>query len=208
MRGGDRLWGKNRCFVFYSLPFHAEQASVCWPPGWRIRIHSIDHAIISAVQGWENPALTGLMKFFTMMGEGLSVAVIGLGAMAILYYRFRLRRELLLFAEVVLGSALMNLLLKLMFQRARPVLHRMIEVKGFSFPSGHAMAAFSLYGILAFLFWKHVRGGYGRALLLGCSGILIVGIGLSRIYLGVHYPSDVLGGYMASACWLGASILM
>lgn len=68
------------------------------------------------------------------------------------------------------------------------------------------MAAFSLYGIVTFLLWKHVKSSFGRGILILISTIMIITIGVSRIYLGVHYPSDVLGGYLASGSWLAVSI--
>jgi undecaprenyl-diphosphatase len=68
------------------------------------------------------------------------------------------------------------------------------------------MAAFSLYGIIAFLLWRHISTSFGRGILILLSSVMIITIGVSRIYLGVHYPSDVIGGFLASACWLAGSI--
>jgi undecaprenyl-diphosphatase len=170
------------------------------------RTEGFDKAVISVVQGWESPALTGMMKFFTNIGTGLPIVLISLAIMAVLYVFFRHRRELILFACVVIGSALLNTLLKVVFHRARPTLHRLYEASGFSFPSGHAMAAFSLYGVLAFLLWKHVSHASGRVLVILIAAVLILAIGVSRVYLGVHYPSDIIGGYLASGFWLALSV--
>ena len=109
-------------------------------------------------------------------------------------------------AAVIAGSTLLNTLLKLAFQRARPTIHRIIEASGYSFPSGHSMAAFSLYGGLAFLIWKHIPTAIGRVLMIIVSAAFILTIGMSRIYLGVHYPSDVIGGYFLSGSWLAICI--
>jgi undecaprenyl-diphosphatase len=170
------------------------------------KIANFDNFIIRTVQSWESPALTTIMKFFTFVGAGLPAGVISLIAIIILYKFLDHRTELILFLWVVIGSALLNIGLKLLFQRARPVLHRIADANGFSFPSGHAMAAFSVYAVLAYLVWKHIRTGTGRALFLIFSIGMILLIGISRIYLGVHYPSDVLGGYLASGFWLAISI--
>ena len=116
------------------------------------------------------------------------------------------RHELFLFIVVVAGSPLLNLVLKEIFQRARPDLNRLIEISGYSFPSGHAMNAFTVYGILTFLLWRHIFNRTGRSLLLLFSTFVVFMIGISRIYLGVHYPSDIIGGYLASGCWLATSI--
>lgn len=70
------------------------------------------------------------------------------------------------------------------------------------------MAAFSLYGVIAFLLWRHLRRRHERVLLIMFAVFMTVGIGWSRIYLGVHYPSDVIGGYMASGAWLMLSICL
>jgi undecaprenyl-diphosphatase len=167
---------------------------------------SFDRSIISFVQRMEAPAMTTIMKFFTFIGAGLPIVIIAVIALIILYFVLGHRRELILFVTAVVGSALLNVLLKLWFHRARPNLHRIIEVTGFSFPSGHAMAAFSLYATLIFLLWKNASSGYSRVLLLLIGSAFIAAIGLSRIYLGVHYPSDVIAGYLASGFWVFLSI--
>jgi len=172
------------------------------------RIAWLDDRLISLVQGWQSDSLTSIMKFFTFIGSGFPVVMITAMIMIILYFGLKYRGELLFFTGVVVGSALLNTGLKLVFHRARPTLHRIVDANGFSFPSGHSMAAFSLYGVVCFLLWKHMGNIYARAvlILIGCS--MTVTIGVSRIYLGVHYPSDVLGGFLASATWLTAAIYL
>jgi undecaprenyl-diphosphatase len=167
---------------------------------------SFDSSIISSVQGMEAPAMTTIMKFFTFIGAGLPIVIIAVLTLIILYFILGHRRELILFTTAVIGSALLNVLLKLMFHRPRPDIHRIIEATGFSFPSGHAMAAFSLYATLIFLLWKNAATGSARVLLVLIGSAFIAAIGLSRIYLGVHYPSDVISGYLASGFWVFLSI--
>jgi undecaprenyl-diphosphatase len=167
---------------------------------------SFDAAVIHAVQGWETPWLTPIMKFFTRIGTGIPVVLLTAGIVFILYRLFRQRRELILFLAVVIGSSLLNLLLKSVFHLQRPTLHRLVEQTGYGFPSGHAMGAFSLYGATAYLLWRHIPSRAGRLLLIFAAAFLILAIGISRIYLGVHFPSDVLGGYLAAGCWLFACI--
>ncbi|WP_410769044.1 phosphatase PAP2 family protein [Fontibacillus sp. BL9] len=170
------------------------------------RINRFDRTLIDFVQGREAPGLTGVMEFFTSIGNGTSVALITIVAMIFLYGVLGHRRELLLLCCVMIGSTALNSLLKLSFIRERPTFHRLIEVTGYSFPSGHSMAAFCLYGTLAYLLWRHLPGRKSRFVLILVSIIFIVCIGLSRIYLGVHYPSDVLGAYFAGCFWLSCSI--
>ncbi|AWB46311.1 phospholipid phosphatase [Paenibacillus sp. CAA11] len=170
------------------------------------KIHNFDSTIISWVQGMESSGLTQWMKGLSWIGTGLPVVGVTLLVMLFLYGVLGHRRELIFLVGVCVGSALLNGLLKAVFQRARPTIHRIAEATGYSFPSGHSMAAFTLYGALAYLLWRHIPALLGRILLIAAALLLILGIGISRIYLGVHYPSDVLGGYLASGCLLAAAI--
>ncbi|WP_081415285.1 phosphatase PAP2 family protein [Ectobacillus panaciterrae] len=170
------------------------------------KIIEFDNIVISFIQGLESPTLTSIMKFFTFIGAGFPVVFLTLAIIFFLYKVLHHRRELILFVWVVIGSALLNWILKIIFHRARPTIHRIVDANGFSFPSGHSMAAFSLYGIVTFLLWRHVKSSFGRSILILVSAIMILAIGISRIYLGVHYPSDVLGGYLASCSWIAISI--
>lgn len=165
-----------------------------------------DKIIIHIVQGWEEPGLTAIMKFFTTIGSTKVMIVFALFIMFFLYKVLHHRSELLLFIIVIIGSPLLNEFLKQVFQRVRPEMHRLIDIGGYSFPSGHAMNAFTFYGILTFLLWRHISGKKGRRTLILGSSLLICMIGLSRVYLGVHYPSDIIGGYLGSCCWLLLSI--
>lgn len=170
------------------------------------QIHRFDDSLITWIQGMESQGMTRWMELFTWIGSGIPVVIIAILSMVVLYVFLKHRRELLFLGCVIAGSAILNTLLKLMFHRARPTIHRIIEVSGYSFPSGHSMAAFSLYGGLAFLIWKHIPTAVGRVLMIIVSAMFILMIGMSRIYLGVHYPSDVVGGYFMSGCWLAVCI--
>lgn len=170
------------------------------------KLLDFDRAVIEAVQSQEAPFITSIMKFFTEIGSTKIVVILCLLSIFFLYKVLHHRMELLLFIGVVIGSPILNKVLKEIFRRARPDLHRLIEIGGYSFPSGHAMNAFTVYGILTFLLWKHIFIGSGRTLLLLGSSFFIIMIGVSRIYLGVHYPSDIIGGYFASGFWLATSI--
>ena len=170
------------------------------------KLIQFDQGLISSIQGFESPTLTLVMKFFTLIGSFPSVFVISLFAALFLYYVLKHRMELILFGSVVIGTPIINQILKQFFHRARPDLHRLIEIGGYSFPSGHAMNAFAVYGIITFLLWRHIPSRLGRAILILISSGFIFMIGTSRIYLGVHYPSDIIGGYFASGFWLSSAI--
>ncbi|KUP22271.1 phosphatase PAP2 family protein [Paenibacillus sp. DMB5] len=165
-----------------------------------------DNSIIHAVQSAESPGLTSLAKSLSLVGSSKLAVTISLVTMVMLFFVLKHRMELVLFLWVGLGSQLLNTWLKLWFQRERPSIHRLIEQAGYSFPSGHSMAAFSLYGALAYLLWRHMRRKRERLILILFTVLMTLGIGWSRIYLGVHYPSDVIGGYAASGAWLMLSV--
>lgn len=164
---------------------------------------SFDLAIISAVQSYENPLLTGIAKGLSFIGSFGPVLMLCLILIAVLYWILGHRMEILLLIGVVFGSSMLNLLLKGVLQRVRPDINRLVEITGYSYPSGHSMAAFSFYSVSAYLLWRHMNSKMGRTILITIAILMILSIGVSRIYLGVHYPSDVLGGYLASCAWLG-----
>lgn len=165
-----------------------------------------DGYIISFIQGTETAWLTTVMKFFTYIGTIRFIAVLSIFVLFFLLKVLKYRLEILIYLAVVFCTPILNRLLKLYFERARPDLHRLIEIGGYSFPSGHAMNAFSFYSILAFLLWRHVPSPLGRVTVILISSFMIAAIGTSRIYLGVHYPSDVIAGYLASGFWVSTVI--
>ena len=97
---------------------------------------------------------------------------------------------------------LLNQAMKFAIQRPRPDVLRLVDVSGFSFPSGHSMAAMAVFGLLAWCVWRYERNPRRRIALMCLFALVIVMVGISRIYLGVHYASDVLGGFCVSTIWL------
>lgn len=104
-------------------------------------------------------------------------------------------------ANLVLVTIL-NQLLKNILQRPRPTEYRIIQETGYSFPSGHSMVSMAFYGYLVYLIYKYVENKNIKWILITLLSILICSIGISRIYLGVHYTSDVLGGFLISISYL------
>lgn len=168
--------------------------------------NTVDIQVVQWFQQYRHPLLTKIMLFFSFIGDTVPVTVISVLVMFILFRIFHQRIELFLFSLVLIGSTISTILLKSYYQRERPQLDMLVMEEGFSFPSGHSMAALSLYGIVTFLLWRHVSNVSGRNILLLSSIILIIIIGISRMYLGVHYPSDVIGAYLFSSFWLLFSI--
>ncbi len=161
-----------------------------------------DLPISNVIQRLESPVLTNLMEIFTFIGSSTMVITISITFMIFLFFFFKYRYELIFFAISIIGSSIINVVLKNIIQRERPTSHRIIDALGFSFPSGHSMAAFTLYVTLAYMLWKHADTNFLKLIITIGSTLIILLIGISRIYLGVHYPSDVIGGYITSVFWL------
>lgn len=100
------------------------------------------------------------------------------------------------------STALLNKILKHIVQRPRPIEHRIIDESGYSFPSGHSMVCAAFYGFLIYLIYKNVKNKYLKWGLITILSLLIFLIGTSRIYLGVHYTSDVLAGFLVAISYL------
>ncbi|RXJ02125.1 PAP2 family protein [Anaerobacillus alkaliphilus] len=153
----------------------------------------------------EAPFVTTIMKGFGFIGATLPVIVISIILLIILYRLHKNRSEVYLFIIVLLGSTAFNVLVKTLIKRKRPISDLIIE-SGYSYPSGHTVGAVSLYGIITFLFWRKLETTQGRVSLIFFSVIMIMIMGFSRIYLGVHYPTDILGAYLLSGIWLYLTI--
>lgn len=97
---------------------------------------------------------------------------------------------------------ILNQIIKFIMQRPRPTEFRIIEETGYSFPSGHSMVSLAFYGYLIYLIYKYINNKHLKRTLIIILSVLICIIGVSRIYLGVHYTSDVLGGFLISLAYL------
>lgn len=164
----------------------------------RYKYITSDSVIISLIQGLEAPTLTSVMIFFTELGSSKIIYLIGAFLLIFLFTVIKKRSQLILIPIVFIGARMLNQILKALFHRERPDLNRLIEIGGYSFPSGHAMNAMAFYGIVTFVVCRHISSRWGRALFILIGSLLILMIGISRVYLGVHYPSDVIAGYFAS----------
>ncbi|MGE5567412.1 MAG: phosphatase PAP2 family protein [Rhodospirillales bacterium] len=169
---------------------------------------AFDQHVRLALNQHASPALTAAMRVFTFLGSPVAVAAIAAAALALFYY-WRWRRALLLFVITLAGAAVLNAALKLAFHRPRPpdTFFHTATPASYSFPSGHAMLSVCLFGTLAALISARLRSRAGRVAVWLAAIALVLAIGLSRIYLGVHYPSDVIGGYAAAVVWVAAVAL-
>ena len=157
----------------------------------------------TAVHQLATPGLTRSMQVFSFLGSVAAVTAMCLVAICMSLY-FRHARTAALLAITMLGVAVLDVALKHAFRRPRPVAFFGPTPSSYSFPSGHALGSLCFYGILAAILTAHVRGR-GAKFCVWMAAVFMVGmIGFSRIYLGVHYPSDVIAGYCAGAVWVGA----
>ena len=165
-------------------------------------IRRFDRAVFALSNRVASPALTAFMRGVTRLGS--NQFLIGAGAGAVLAFLLaRWRRAAAAFLVTMAGAALLNGVLKLAFQRARPEPFFDTPLPdSYSFPSGHALLSFCFYGVIAAVVTARLKGVGGRVLVWGAAALLVALIGLSRLYLGVHYPSDVLAGYAAALVWV------
>lgn len=157
-----------------------------------------DNFIYSIVTFYKNDFLTGFYKFITMFASEVVVMVITL----LFLLMFKNKRYGIFVFINSFNILILNVLLKLIFMRDRPYELMIITETGYSFPSGHAMASLGFYGFIIYLLWHFNLGKKSKIIFTALPCTLIVLIGISRIYLGVHYASDVLAGYMASTVYL------
>jgi undecaprenyl-diphosphatase len=152
------------------------------------------------------PGFTRAMLFVTHW-NGLAGSSVMAALLALWFYRRRLHAWLLLTVLAVPGGMLLNGVLKHVFRRARPSLdHPLLTLETYSFPSGHTAAATVFYGLLACWFLRRVHGWPARVLVLLAAACMIGLVALSRMYLGVHYLSDVLAAALESLAWLGLCV--
>ena len=167
---------------------------------------STDQTVANAIHGLMNPALTTFFLVVTALGSMEAIALVSLGGAVV----FGLRRRWLLFGTWVIaagGSVMLILLLKALFARPRPYFEQpMLLETYYSFPSGHAMEAVVLYGMLAYFAVLALRTWRARAAVVLGTSLLVLLIGFSRMYLGVHYFSDVVAGFAAGGVWLSTCI--
>ena len=161
----------------------------------------------SLVHRTSQPALTEVMKVASYIGEAANVQFLTLAAVVAFWIKGK-RRDGLVLAVTILGAGVLGNVLKLCFHRARPVPYFGLATPAtFSFPSEHALMAICFYGVLVHLSNSHVPSVRIRAGIWAVAVSMTLVIGFSRIYLGLHYPTDVVAGYAAGAAWVSAVTL-
>lgn len=160
-------------------------------------IESFDNYIYNLFNINEN--ITGIFNFITFFGSMSCLIVLTL----FLVFYFKDNKKVAVSIPLNLTIiAILNFLIKCIVQRPRPDGINLIEESGFSFPSGHSASSFAFYGLLIYIIFCNSRKKSIRLFGIACLSILILLIGISRIYLGVHYASDVLGGFLLAGFYL------
>lgn len=164
-----------------------------------------DENVFKAIAPHISPGLTSFMSFITFLGK--HNLLIPLNIVLVLFFIYRKERWFATrIAALSLSSLLLMFILKLFFQRARPDLPVIGDVRGFSFPSGHALISMVFYGMFIHMIWHEVKTKWLRNLLVILLSILILLIAFSRVYLRVHYASDVIAGIAVGFIWLVLSL--
>ena len=167
-----------------------------------------DHEITQYIIAHRNPALTAYFKFVTEVGDVhgyLIVLGISILLTALVIKRWKYIAQI---ALVLLLATLSNVILKRFIDRARPGIEHLVVVKSLSYPSGHAMSAMAFYGFLIYLVYRIKMNIILKLSLYVFLVLFILSIGISRIYLGVHFPSDIAGGFIAGLIWVIFCILI
>lgn len=142
--------------------------------------------------------VTPIAKFITNFGGAICLTSIAVILLAVIKNK---KIGISIILNLVVATIL-NFLLKNILQRPRPMEYRIIDESGYSFPSGHSMVSMAFYGFLMYLIYKYVKNKYIKWTLITILGILTISIGISRIYLGVHYTSDVFAGFLMAISYL------
>lgn len=154
--------------------------------------------VISFRQDW----LTSFLIFITTVGTRSGYLIITFLLTLYFFLRHRSWKFIVQTVVVLLLASLSNVALKEVINRARPTVEHLVTVYTLSYPSGHAMSAMGFYGFLVFLTMRYEMATWLRIALVFFLSFMIFSIGISRIYLGVHYPSDVLAGFIGGLIWV------
>lgn len=145
-----------------------------------------------------NDSFTPVMKIITWFGSITCLVPLTL----ILFVLIKNKKIGFLVGTNLVVITILNQLFKFILQRPRPTEYRIINEIGYSFPSGHSMISMAFYGFIIYLIYRNIKNKYLKISLITILSLLIVMIGISRIYLGVHYTSDVCAGFLISIAYL------
>ena len=169
-------------------------------------VRNFDFTIRNKVHEYATPTLTKCMIWISFIGgDGLIAAAI---LSITLFLVFRWRRAAVWMLVNISGTLILDLTLKYSFARLRPTPFFVPMPRTPSFPSGHSLFSFCFYGVLAGLLADRIESRRWQVFIWTVAAVLVGTIGLSRIYLGVHYPSDVVAGYLTGTLWVSTMVAL
>lgn len=166
-----------------------------------------DVSILELLHNNDNPIIFNMMKSISFIGSWRFLVPFATIAILYLLNKRRLYESKLLLTNI-LGSYILNHILKLIIKRTRPFEFFRVEQGGLSFPSGHSMVAASMYLAIAYLLTKDVKNSTKKRFIYGIFISIILLMGISRMYLGVHWPTDIIGGFIMGYIFFNLSIIL
>lgn len=192
----------NKTLIYMMLPFLIIITLITSKiiTGKELVIDKIAHDVL--VKQLRTPALTTFMKLITKLSDTGMIIILAIILSLLFIFKWKKPKVAKLIPYSLIMVTSMNQILKFIFQRERPIGYRLIEIGGYSFPSGHSMVSMAFYGLLIYIICHYVENKYLKNSLIILNILIIIFIGISRVYLGVHYLSDVLTGYSISVIYL------
>jgi undecaprenyl-diphosphatase len=168
---------------------------------------NFDDCIYKSISLYIKPMVTDIMILLSFFGSAMFFTAFGVISFAASWRKSQYTFYISMILINLCLCGIINTGVKQLFHRDRPNIMRLVEISGFSFPSGHSMVSISFYGFMIYLIYKYCKTKW-RYFGIAILSILILFIGVSRIYLGVHYASDVIGGFALGSLWLSIFIFI
>ncbi|WP_129111087.1 phosphatase PAP2 family protein [Bacillus toyonensis] len=164
---------------------------------WRVHAGGVtvmDTYVRGLVKGLQTESSLTFFSYFTKLGSAIGIVTILIISLLV-FWQKRYYAAMIVYPMGILITHLVNKGIKEIVKRERPSLNEALDALGYSFPSGHAMLSIMTFGFLAYIIAANLKSVTGKYVITILMGILIVSIGLSRVILNVHYPTDILAGY-------------
>ena len=192
----------NKLLIYIAIPFLTIIVIITNKiiGGSELFIDKLAYTIL--VENLRNPTMTTIMKTITKLSDTSYIIIIAIILTLLFLFKFKQKEVAKLIPSNLIFITLLNQTLKIIFQRERPFGYHLIEMSGYSFPSGHAMVSMAFYGLLIYIIYHLVKNKTLRNILIIMNVLIIFFIGISRVYLGVHYISDIIAGYSISIIYL------
>lgn len=175
---------------------------------WRVHAGGVtvmDTYVRGLVKGLQTESSLTFFSYFTKLGSGIGIAAT-LVISLLVFWKKRYYAAMIVYPMGILITHLVNKGIKEIVKRKRPSLNEALDALGYSFPSGHAMLSIMTFGFLAYIIAANLKSIAGKCVITILMGIVILSIGLSRVILNVHYPTDILAGYCVGGILLVIAI--